>query len=354
LGLCRAVRAHRTDPDAYLPTGLAYSIIANRISYVLDLTGPSVVNDTACASSLIAVEQAVRALRDGTCDAALAGGVNLAWSPNHFIAFSKNGMLSRSGRSRAFDAAADGYVRGEGGAILLLQPLQRALDEGRAIHAVIKAVGSNHGGRTGGLTVTSPDAQARLVRDVHLAGGIHPASVGYIEAHGTGTPVGDPLEAMGLKKAFAELSAAFGDDLRPASCGLGSVKTNIGHLEGAAGVAGIVKVIAAMRHRTLPPNVGFERPNPMLKLEDSPFFVVDAPRPWRAKGKAPLRAGVSAFGFGGGNAHLCWNRRPGPGKRPPAGTGRCCCRCRRATPTGCVASAAIWRRGWRRGTRRWT
>lgn len=292
------------SPDAYLPTGVAYSIIANRVSYFFDFTGPSVTSDVACASSLVAVEQAVQALRSGACHMALAGGVNLIWSATHFIAFAKNGMLSRTGRSRAFDADADGYVRGEGGVVLLLQPLVKARAEGRAIHAVIKAIGSNHGGRTSALTVTSAAAQARLIREVHRAAGIHPASVGYIEAHGTGTPVGDPIEVLGLKTAFADLYADFGDQPRAGTCGLGSVKTNIGHLEGAAGVAGIAKVVAAMRYRQLPPNVGFERPNPMLNLDGSPFYVVDALRPWRANGKLPSRAAVSSIGFGGSNAHV--------------------------------------------------
>ncbi|WP_186153652.1 polyketide synthase, partial [Burkholderia gladioli] len=163
--------------DAYFPTGTAYSIIANRVSHYYDLAGPSIVNDTACASSLVSVYQAVRAIRNGECDTALAGGVNLAWSVNHFIAFGKNGMLSKRGRSQAFDHEADGYVRGEGGAMLLLKPLQRALADGDSVYAVIKGIGTNHGGRTTSLTVTNAKAQARLIREVYTRAGIAPDSV---------------------------------------------------------------------------------------------------------------------------------------------------------------------------------
>jgi len=297
--------------DAYFPTGTAYSIIANRVSHYYDLAGPSIVNDTACASSLVSVYQAVRAIRNGECDAALAGGVNLAWSVNHFIAFGKNGMLSKRGRSQAFDHEADGYVRGEGGAMLLLKPLQRALEDGDPVYAVIKGIGTNHGGRTTSLTVTSAKAQARLIREVYTRAGIAPDSVSYIEAHGPGTPVGDPVEVLGLKEAFRDMHQETSSEPVPQSCGIGSVKTNIGHLEGAAGVAGMVKVIAAMRHRTLPGNVDFRQINPLIKFEGSPFYVVGQSRPWATNGTAPRRAGVSSFGFGGTNAHVILEEGPG-------------------------------------------
>ncbi|WP_186060051.1 SDR family NAD(P)-dependent oxidoreductase [Burkholderia gladioli] len=296
--------------DAYFPTGTAYSIIANRVSHYYDLAGPSIVNDTACASSLVSVYQAVRAIRNGECDTALAGGVNLAWSVNHFIAFGKNGMLSKRGRSQAFDHEADGYVRGEGGAMLLLKPLQRALADGDSVYAVIKGIGTNHGGRTTSLTVTNAKAQARLIREVYTRAGIAPDSVSYIEAHGPGTPVGDPVEVLGLKEAFRDMHREAGSEPVPQSCGIGSVKTNIGHLEGAAGVAGMVKVIAAMRHRTLPGNVDFHQLNPLIKFEDSPFYVVGQSQPWATKGTAPRRAGVSSFGFGGTNAHVILEEGP--------------------------------------------
>lgn len=314
MGVCHWDHAelfeHSGQPvDAYLPTGLAYSLIANRVSFAFDLTGPSVVNDTACAASLVSVCQAVDALRSGQCELALAGGVNVISAPNHFLAFAKNGMLSRSGSSLAFDSKADGYVRGEGGAVLLLKPLARALAEGDPIHAVIRGQGVNHGGRTSALTVTNPRAQALVIAEAHRQAGGDLRSVGLIEAHGPGTPVGDPIEVLGLKLAFTELHREAGTTPLPGSCGLGSVKTNIGHLEGAAGVAGLIKVIAALRHGLLPPNAGFTEHNALLKLADSPFHVLDMLRPW-PRGRFPRRAGVSAFGFGGVNAHVVLEEAP--------------------------------------------
>ncbi|WP_410638385.1 SDR family NAD(P)-dependent oxidoreductase [Amycolatopsis sp. lyj-346] len=300
--------------DAYYPTGAAYAIIANRVSHHFDFRGPSVVNDTACASSLVAVQQAVQALLAGDCELALAGGVNLVWSPRHFIAFSKAGMLSPTGRARAFDAAADGYVRGEGGGVLLLKRAADARRDGDPVHAIVKAVGTNHGGRTSSLTVTNPDAQAQLIVDTYRQAGIDPASVSYVEAHGTGTPVGDPIEVRGLKKAFA----ALGDTRTDQRCGIGSVKPNIGHLEGAAGIAGLLKVIAAMRHRRLPATVGFERLNPLITLTGTPFHVVERPAGWTPAGDGPLRAAVSSFGFGGTNAHAVLEEAP---PAPAAATG---------------------------------
>ncbi|MGW1373516.1 SDR family NAD(P)-dependent oxidoreductase [Streptomyces sp. NPDC002446] len=290
--------------DAYYPTGAAYSIIANRVSHHFDFRGPSVVNDTACAASLVAVQQAVQALQAGDCDLALAGGVNLTWSPRHFIAFAKAGMLSPDGLCRAFDADANGYVRGEGGGVVLLKRAADARRDGDAVHAVIKGIGSNHGGRTSSLTVTNPAAQAELIAGVYRKAGIAPETVSYVETHGPGTPVGDPIEIRGLKQAFADLGADRPGEAPPHRCGIGSVKTNIGHLEGAAGIAGMLKVILAMRHRKLPATVNFRKLNPLIKLDGSPLYVVDGLTDWHAEGPAPLRAGVSSFGFGGTNAHV--------------------------------------------------
>ncbi|MDV9196917.1 SDR family NAD(P)-dependent oxidoreductase, partial [Streptomyces sp. Wh19] len=315
MGVCHADYAEMMEregarTDVYFPTGTAYSIIANRISYYFDFQGPSITNDTACSSSLVSVYEAVRALCNGECGVALAGGVNLIWSPKHFVAFSQASMLSRTGRASAFDQSADGYVRGEGGAVLLLKPLARAVADGDPIHAVIKGVATNHGGRTNSLTVTNPTAQANLIEGLYTRAGIRPETVTYIEAHGPGTPVGDPIEIMALKEAFRNLHAAQGTVARPESCGIGSVKTNIGHLEGAAGVAGIAKVISSLALRTLPANVNFRNQNRLIKLEDSPFHVVRHTRPWAATAPEsdgtirPRRAGVSSFGFGGTNAHV--------------------------------------------------
>ncbi|MFI0774448.1 SDR family NAD(P)-dependent oxidoreductase [Streptomyces sp. NPDC021212] len=311
MGVCHADYAElmerdRAKTDAYFPTGTAYSIISNRVSYFFDFQGPSITNDTACSSSLVSVYEAVSALQRGECGLALAGGVNLCWSPKHFVAFSQAGMLSRTGRSRAFDQHADGYVRGEGGAVLLLKPLARAVEDGDPVHAVIKGIATNHGGRTSSLTVTNPVAQAQLIEGLYTRAGIRPETVTYIEAHGPGTPVGDPIEIIALKRAFQNLHAAQGTEASPATCGVGSVKTNIGHLEGAAGVAGMAKVIASLAGRTLPATAGFEAQNKLIKLEGSPFFIVRDTQPWGdPDGQGgPLRAGVSSFGFGGTNAHV--------------------------------------------------
>ncbi|MGW0889919.1 SDR family NAD(P)-dependent oxidoreductase [Saccharopolyspora sp. NPDC002578] len=304
MGVCHwdyaeLVEQEVAEVDAYYPTGAAYAIIANRVSHHFDFRGPSVVNDTACASSLVAVQQGVQALLSGDCEYALAGGVNLTWSARHFIAFAKAGMLSPDGLCRAFDAGANGYVRGEGGGVVLLKRAADARRDGDPVHAVIKGIGSNHGGRTSSLTVTNPDAQADLITGVYRRAGIAPESVTYVETHGPGTPVGDPIEIRGLKKAFA----ALGGEAEGHRCGVGSVKTNIGHLEGAAGIAGMLKVILAMRHRQLPETVNFRKLNPLIKLAGSPLYIVDGLTGWES-GQGPLRAGVSSFGFGGTNAHV--------------------------------------------------
>ncbi|MBC8951930.1 SDR family NAD(P)-dependent oxidoreductase [Xenorhabdus sp. PB62.4] len=310
MGVCHwdyaeLIEQHVDEIDAYYPTGTAYSIIANRVSHYFDFQGPSVVNDTACSSSLVAVQQAVQALLLGDCDYALAGGFNLCWSPRHFIAFSKAGMLSRDGQCRAFDAGANGYVRGEGGGVIMLKRATDARRDGDPIYALIKGVGSNHGGRTSSLTVTNPNAQAELIVDVFQRSGIAPDTLGYVEAHGPGTPVGDPIEILGLKKAFSKLSKTTGISLPTQSCGVGSVKSNIGHLEGAAGIAGIFKVIMAMRHRQLPATINFKKLNPLISLDETPFYIVDKLRPWtQSQPGAPLRASVSSFGFGGTNAYM--------------------------------------------------
>ncbi|MFJ2811696.1 SDR family NAD(P)-dependent oxidoreductase [Kitasatospora sp. NPDC087271] len=309
MGLCHGDYAElieRDDvpTDAYFPTGTAYSIVANRLSYYFDFHGPSIANDTACSSSLVSLYEAVAALHNGDCDLALAGGVNLCWSPKLFVAFSKASMLSPTGRSHAFDQDADGFVRGEGGAVLLLKPLARALADGDPVHAVIKGVGTNHGGKTNSLTVTNPAAQAALIEDVYTRAGVTPETVSYIEAHGPGTPVGDPIEIVGLKRAFQSLHDAHGTSPRPDSTGIGSIKTNIGHLESAAGVAGVVKVIGAMAAGTLPATVNFRTRNQLIDLDGSPFYIVGDTRPWPGGDGVPRRAGVSSFGFGGTNAHV--------------------------------------------------
>jgi acyl transferase domain-containing protein/cation diffusion facilitator CzcD-associated flavoprotein CzcO/enoyl-CoA hydratase/carnithine racemase/aryl carrier-like protein len=327
MGVCHwdyaeLIQKHLARVEAHTPTGIAFSVIANRVSHAFDFRGPSVTNDTACAASLVAINDAVRDLDRGVCDLALAGGVNLAWSPDHFIAFAKSGMLSRDGLAKAFDARADGYVRGEGGAVLLLKPLARAEQDGDPIHAVIAGIGTNHGGRTSSLTVTNPNAQADLIADVHRRAGVAPQSVSYVEAHGPGTPLGDPIEIAGLKTAFRVRAAETGVELEAGSCGIGSVKTNIGHLEGAAGVAGVVKVLAALRHEALPPNVGFETLNPLIDFAGSPFRIQSDMTAWPRVAGHPRRAGVSSFGFGGTNAHVVIEDAKRPSRRASSANGR--------------------------------
>ncbi|MEV4738948.1 amino acid adenylation domain-containing protein [Streptomyces sp. NPDC049555] len=284
--------------------GNVASIAANRISYVFDLHGPSAVFDTACSSSLVAIHRAARALQLGDCELALAGGANLLLSPHGFTGLRRAGMLSPDGRCKTFDERADGYGRGEGVVLLALKLLDRALADGDPVHGVLIGSAENHGGHTHSLTVPNPQAQADVVLAAHRAAAVAPDTIGYIEAHGTGTPLGDPIEIDALKDAFGRLYAERGLPLAAGRTGIGSVKTNIGHLEAAAGVAGIVKVLLAMRHRTLPGLVDLRVPNPVIDLADSPFRIQSAAQAWETPDGAPARAGVSSFGMGGSNVHV--------------------------------------------------
>ncbi|HSP81696.1 MAG TPA: beta-ketoacyl synthase N-terminal-like domain-containing protein, partial [Myxococcaceae bacterium] len=283
--------------------------------------------ETACSSSLVALHQAVQALRAGQCELAIVGGVNLMLSPHLYFSFSRAGMLSEDGRCKTFDASANGYVRGEGVGALLLKPLSQAEADGDHIHAVIRGTAINHGGRATALTAPNPNAQADLLVDAWRDAGVDPSTVGYIEAHGTGTRLGDPIEILGLRKAFTRLYQQWRhtEPTRP-HCGLGSVKTNIGHLETAAGIAGLLKVLLALRHRTLPASLHLQTLNPQIRLEDSPFYIQDSTRPWAALrdtagAELPRRAGVSSFGFGGTNAHVVLEEYVAP-PRPSEDTGR--------------------------------
>jgi rhizoxin synthesis polyketide synthase/nonribosomal peptide synthetase RhiB len=302
--------------EAHTATGMAHSVLANRISYLLDLRGPSEPVDTACSSSLIALHRAVEALRAGGCEMAIAGGVNVILTPTLHIAFGKAGMLAEDGKCKTFDERADGYVRGEGCGAVLLKPLGQALADGDCIHAVIRASQENHGGRAQSLTAPNPQAQSRLIAQAIREAGIDPASITYVETHGTGTRLGDPIEVRGLTAAFEELFERAGRQPRPAGyCGLGSVKTNVGHLEAAAGMAGLLKVVLAMKHRLLPATLHFQRLNANIRLAETPFYIVDTRREWKplldADGRAiPRRAGLSSFGFGGANAHLILEEAP--------------------------------------------
>lgn len=285
--------------DPYSATGNALSIASNRVSYLFDLRGPSMSVDTACSSSIVALHQAVQALQSGETQMALAGGVNMLLHPFSFVSFAKASMLSPRGRCRAFDATGDGYVRSEGGAFVLLKPLDQALADGDTIHAVIAGSGVNSDGHShGGISVPTAAMQAELLRTVYRRAGIDPHSLAYLEAHGTGTAVGDPIEARALIDAIS--------GRRPASDPLliGSVKTNVGHLETASGMAGLVKAILCLKHRAVPRSLHFETPNPAIDFQGGRLRVVDRFTPLERRAQAPLTVGVNSFGFGGTNAHV--------------------------------------------------
>jgi acyl transferase domain-containing protein/NADPH:quinone reductase-like Zn-dependent oxidoreductase/acyl carrier protein len=288
--------------SAHSMTGNTMSVAANRISYVFDLRGPSLAVDTACSSSLVALHQACELLRNGGAPLALAGGVNLLLHPYPFVGFTKASMLSARGRCRPFAADADGYVRAEGAAMLVLKPLRDALADGNRIHAVIRASGVNtDGARKSALTIPSADAQAELMRRVLGASGLHAADIAYVEAHGTGTKVGDPIEA-------AAIAAVYGAD-RATPLPIGSIKSNVGHLEPASGMAGLAKAIAVLAHREVPPTLHAAELNPAIDFDALNLELVRGAHPLPAVA-APLRVGVNSFGFGGVNAHVLLEQAP--------------------------------------------
>ncbi|MGK2854145.1 MAG: type I polyketide synthase, partial [Microbacteriaceae bacterium] len=286
-------------------TGNALNAIAGRVSFTLGLEGPAMAVDTACSSSLVAVHQAAQALHSGDCDMALAGGVNVLLSPASVVAASRARMLSPDGRCKTFDAAADGYVRSEGCGILVLKRLSDAQRDGDRISAVIRSSAVNQDGASSGLTVPNGGAQQRLIASALARAGLSGADVDYLEAHGTGTPLGDPIEVQ----AAAAVYGADRDPSRPLL--MGTAKTNIGHLESAAGVAGLVKVVPSLQNDLLPQTLHFQNPSPHIPWDSLPVQVVDKPTPWLANGR-PRRAGVSAFGFTGTNAHVLLEEAPQP------------------------------------------
>jgi len=289
---------------AHSPTGSAHSIAANRISYCLNLQGPSVAMDTACSSALTAVHAACDYLWSGRGNLALAGGVTVMITPGGFIGFSQASMLSPDGKCKAFDASANGFVRGEGAGMVLLKPLDQALADGDPIHGVIVSSALNQDGHTNGISLPSPEAQARLVREACEYANIDPLNVGFVEAHGTGTAVGDPIEAHALAEALCEGRSADSPLI------IGSVKTNLGHLETAAGVAGLVKAVLALKHRQIPLNLHFETPNPNIDWDGLKMRVNTEIEPFPAPAKGPRMAGINSFGFGGANAHIILEEPP--------------------------------------------
>jgi acyl transferase domain-containing protein/SAM-dependent methyltransferase/acyl carrier protein len=296
--------------DPYTATGGAHSIAAGRVAYLLGTHGPAVVVDTSCSSSLVALHLAGQSLRTGECDLALVGGVNLILSPESTIALSKAHMLSPDGRSKAFDAAADGFVRAEGCGVVAIKLLSRAIADRDNIWSVIRGSAVNHDGRSSGLTAPNGAAQERLVRQALEAAGVKGPDIQFVEAHGTGTALGDPIEAHALAAVLG-----VGRDLRNPLY-VGSVKTNLGHLEAAAGIAGVIKTALGLRRGIIPASLHFSRLNPHIELNGVPMVIATATTEWPSVERR--LAGVSSFGFSGTNAHVILEAPPRSSRTPVA------------------------------------
>jgi acyl transferase domain-containing protein/NADPH:quinone reductase-like Zn-dependent oxidoreductase len=295
----------RRQIDVHAATGGALSIVANRLSHRLDLRGPSLAIDTACSSSLVALDAACTALLTGECDATMVGGVNVMLTPDVTITFSRAAMLSPDGRCKAFDARANGYVRGEGAGIVILKLLSRALLDRDRIQAVIRGTAVNQDGRTSTITVPSREAQIAMLQQACARAGVRPSHIGYVEAHGTGTAVGDPIEASAIGTVFGERRT--GDR----ACIIGSIKTNIGHLEPAAGIAGLIKAALCVRHGEIPPSLHFESPNPHVDFDGLGICVQRKLGTWPSGYRSRIAA-VNSFGFGGTNACAIVEEPPKP------------------------------------------
>jgi polyketide synthase PksN len=287
--------------EAYTATGFVPSVGPNRISYLMDWHGPSNPIETACSSALVAVHRAVEAIRAGHCDQAIVGGVNLLLSPDGYISFSKSGMLCEDGKCKTFSDKANGYVRGEGIGMLMLKPLKAAIDDGNMIYALIKGTAENHGGHTNSLTAPNPKSQASVVKKAIIDADVDFSRIGYIECHGTGTPLGDPVEIEGLKMVATDLRRD-SDNTQP--CKLGSIKSNIGHLEYGAGIVGLIKVILQMKHKKIAKSLHCDKINPYIDLTGTPFQIAQSESDWLVPSGQTRVAGVSSFGFGGVNAHV--------------------------------------------------
>lgn len=291
--------------DPYSLTGNTNCIVPNRLSYVFNFKGPSFAVDTACSSSLVAVHLACQSLHSGECTLAIAGGVQVLLSADLTVSFSKAGLLSPDGRCKTFDAKANGYVRSEGAGAVVLKPLSQAQKDGDPIYAVILGSAVNQDGRSNGLSAPNPEAQEAVVRAAFAQAGISPGQAQYIEAHGTGTKIGDPLELKALGAAIAE-SRSPGE-----LCAVGSVKTNLGHSETAAGITGLIKTALALKHQQIPPSIHFQEPNPYIDFNALPLRVQQTLEPWPIA-EGPALAGVNSFGFGGTNAHVVLQEAPQP------------------------------------------
>ena len=315
---CRLNLSNLNASDAYACTGSTFSIAANRLSYFFDLHGPSMAIDSACSSSLVAIHLACRSLSDGESTLALAGGVNALLDPALTVNFSRAGFMSPDGRCKAFDATANGYVRGEGAGIVILKPLSKAEADRDPIFAIIRGTAVNQDGRSNGLTAPNQGSQIAVLREAYRRAGIPPLEVQYVEAHGTGTALGDPIEAKALSTVLCEGRSP------ESTLRIGSVKSNIGHLEAAAGIAGFIKVVLAMQNRQIPPSLHFSEANPYIPFDELRLNVQAKLGSWPDDSKQ-LVAGVSSFGFGGTNAHAVIQEAPPAGssaERVSAETGR--------------------------------
>ena len=299
----QATHAAWEDIDAYSAIGTAESVASGRISYLLGLQGPSLAVNTACSSSLVAVHLACQSLRQQECRAALACGVNALLTPEHWISLSRAGALAPDGRCKTFDAAADGFGRAEGCGVVVLKRLSDAVADGDHILAVIRGSAVNHDGRSNGLTAPNGPSQEAVIRDALQNAGVSPAQIAYVETHGTGTPLGDPIEVQALADVL--------QDGRRRDCPvlLGSLKPNVGHMESAAGIGGVIKTILALQHGKIPPHPHFTTPNPHIAWADLPVRVVTALEDWPEQDGTRI-AGVSSFGFSGTNAHVILERAP--------------------------------------------
>ncbi|MER6300748.1 acyltransferase domain-containing protein [Kitasatospora sp. NPDC001539] len=302
-----AALAHYRGPDSHITphtaTGMHDGIIANRVSYVLGLQGPSMAIDAACAGSLVSVHVGCQSIQLGESDLVLAGGVNLSFVSDYYTAMDQMGALAPDGRCKSFDARADGYVRGEGAGVVVLAPLSLALERDLPVYCLIKGSSSNNDGPSNGMTAPNPQAQEKMLRTAYRRAGIAPHLVDYVECHGSATPLGDPIEANAIG---AVLGGERAEPLR-----LGSVKSNVGHLEAAAGIIGLVKLALSMRNGVLPPSLHYSAPNPQILFDAYNLTVQDRLTPWPRRSDA-RRAGVSSFGFGGAICHLAVEELPRP------------------------------------------
>lgn len=293
----------RYDFQTHAATGFMMTMLANRISYVFGFQGPSMTVDTACSASLVAVHLACQSVWNGECPLALAGGVNIMIGPAMNIAESKGGFLSPEGRCKAFDASANGYARGEGAGVVLIKPFARAQADGDLIYAVIRGTAVTQDGHTNGITVPNQAAQEAVMRIAYQRAGVLPKDVQYVEAHGTGTPLGDPIEARAIGTVLSSDRPSFNQ------CIIGSVKTNIGHTEAAAGIAGLIKTVLALKHRQIPLHLHFHDPHPDIPFEELQLRIPTTLEPWPTSDE-PALAGVNSFGFGGTNAHVVLQEAP--------------------------------------------